>query len=133
MSLATFVLVAGTNADPPDVDEPAPPATAQHTRTEDRETERLDVEPTEADRTTAGNTGTDPHSAAPPPPLSPETAAATQYDKDQFPTEDVYGNIDHAGLRLITCGGVFDRTNSSYEDNIVIYARLVTSHATPDR
>jgi hypothetical protein len=48
-----------------------------------------------------------------------------RYPKDQFPTEAVYGDIDHAGLRLITCGGDFDDSANSYVDNIVAYARLV--------
>jgi len=46
------------------------------------------------------------------------------YPKNQFPTKDVYGNIDHAGLRLITCGGTFDPDKGSYESNIVVYASL---------
>lgn len=50
-----------------------------------------------------------------------------QYPKNEFPTEAVYGNIDRAGLRLITCGGVFDRSADSYLDNIVVYASLVGS------
>jgi sortase (surface protein transpeptidase) len=50
------------------------------------------------------------------------------YPKDQFPTKDVYGNIDHAGLRLITCGGTFDPAKGSYESNIVVYASLASSH-----
>ena len=48
-----------------------------------------------------------------------------QYDKDAFPSELVYGDLDHAGLRLITCGGSFDRSARSYEDNIVVFANLV--------
>ncbi len=52
------------------------------------------------------------------------------YPKDQFPTLAVYGNIDHAGLRLITCGGTFDPSKRSYESNIVAYATLVSSHPT---
>ncbi|MGH4010187.1 MAG: class F sortase [Pseudonocardiaceae bacterium] len=48
-----------------------------------------------------------------------------QYPKHEFPNDAVYGNIDHAGLRLITCGGDFDEQARSYEDNIVAYARLV--------
>lgn len=47
-----------------------------------------------------------------------------RYSKDEFPTERVYGNLDHAGLRLITCGGDFDDTSGHYEDNIVVFARL---------
>ncbi len=50
------------------------------------------------------------------------------YPKAQFPTFEVYGNIDHAGLRLITCGGVFDPGKRSYENNIVVYASLASSH-----
>ena len=48
-----------------------------------------------------------------------------QFQKDQFPTTLVYGNIDHAGLRLITCGGSFNRATGHYEDNIVAFADLV--------
>lgn len=48
-----------------------------------------------------------------------------QYPKDAFPTEAVYGDLDHAGLRLITCGGVFDRSADSYTDNVVVFADLV--------
>jgi hypothetical protein len=47
------------------------------------------------------------------------------FDKNAFPTLQVYGNIDHAGLRLITCGGVFDATTRNYESNIVAFASLV--------
>jgi hypothetical protein len=42
--------------------------------------------------------------------------------KSRFPTQRVYGPLDHAGLRLVTCGGSFDRTKRSYQDNIVVYA-----------
>lgn len=48
-----------------------------------------------------------------------------QYPKDQFPTIEVYQNLDHAGLRLITCGGSYDERSKSYRDNIVAYASLV--------
>jgi hypothetical protein len=50
-----------------------------------------------------------------------------RFPKDQFPTAAVYGNIDHAGLRLITCGGSFDPAARSYLDNIVVFADLVGS------
>jgi len=48
-----------------------------------------------------------------------------EFPKDEFPTDAVYGNIDHAGLRLITCGGEFDRQARSYTDNIIVFADLV--------
>ena len=44
------------------------------------------------------------------------------YLKDQFPTEDVYGPVPDAELRLITCGGAFDPATSHYLSNIVVYA-----------
>jgi len=34
--------------------------------------------------------------------------AIDSYPKDLFPTEAVYGPVNYAGLRLITCGGAFD-------------------------
>jgi hypothetical protein len=49
-----------------------------------------------------------------------------QVPKDEFPQEAVYGNSDEPQLRLITCGGVFDHAEHSYEDNIVVYANLVS-------
>lgn len=50
------------------------------------------------------------------------------YPKNHFPTIDVYGNTDHAALRLITCGGKFDLSTRNYESNIVAYASLISSH-----
>ncbi|MET7991685.1 class F sortase [Amycolatopsis sp. NPDC005232] len=50
----------------------------------------------------------------------------TQVPKDQFPQDAVYGNSTKPELRLITCGGVFDHAEHSYEDNIVVYANLAT-------
>jgi len=47
------------------------------------------------------------------------------FPKEAFPTDAVYGNLDHPGLRLITCGGSFDRAARSYVDNIVAFADLV--------
>jgi len=50
-----------------------------------------------------------------------------QFPKDHFPTKLVYGNIDHAGLRLITCGGSFNSQTGHYEGNIVVFADLIAS------
>lgn len=50
-----------------------------------------------------------------------------QFPKGAFPTDAVYADIDHSGLRLITCGGSFDRQARSYSDNIVVFAALVGS------
>jgi len=50
------------------------------------------------------------------------------YDKSSFPTRMVFGPIDHAGLRLITCGGAYERSVSRYRGNVVAFARLLSSH-----
>ncbi|MEV0144642.1 MULTISPECIES: class F sortase [unclassified Nonomuraea] len=47
-----------------------------------------------------------------------------QVGKNAFPTSRVYGNTANAQLRLITCGGVFNKTAHSYTDNIIVYATL---------
>ncbi|MFC3735891.1 class F sortase [Paractinoplanes deccanensis] len=44
------------------------------------------------------------------------------YPKAGFPTDEVYGPTPDRQLRLITCGGVFDRSLRSYRDNLVVYA-----------
>lgn len=45
-----------------------------------------------------------------------------RFDKDAFPTDRVYGATAGPTLRLVTCGGAFDRTTRSYEDNVVVFA-----------
>jgi sortase (surface protein transpeptidase) len=46
-----------------------------------------------------------------------------RFSKSEFPTQAVYGAIDHAGLRLITCGGTYDESEHRYLDNVVVFAR----------
>ncbi|NUT48221.1 MAG: class F sortase [Saccharothrix sp.] len=47
-----------------------------------------------------------------------------QHPKDRFPTRTVYGPVESPELRLVTCGGRFDRTTGSYRDNLVVYAEM---------
>ncbi|MDP9429439.1 MAG: class F sortase [Actinomycetota bacterium] len=47
-----------------------------------------------------------------------------RYPKSEFPTEAVYGPTPRAELRLVTCGGDFDRSRRSYVDNVVVTAVL---------
>ncbi|MFD4562394.1 class F sortase [Streptomyces sp. NPDC058469] len=42
--------------------------------------------------------------------------------KADFPSDEVYGNVDRPELRLITCGGT--RTGSGYLDNVIVFATL---------
>ena len=51
--------------------------------------------------------------------------ALKQFDQANFPTQEVYGNIGYAGLRLITCGGTFNTATGHYSENTVVYASLV--------
>ncbi|MGY2080743.1 class F sortase [Modestobacter sp. SYSU DS0657] len=44
------------------------------------------------------------------------------YPKTDFATAEVYGPTADPQLRLITCGGEFDRDRRSYTDNVVVYA-----------
>ena len=53
--------------------------------------------------------------------------ALQEYSQDNFGTQEVYGAIDHPGLRLITCGGSFDRATGHYTKNTVIFASIVKS------
>lgn len=45
------------------------------------------------------------------------------FDKDAFPTRDVYGSTDRAELRLITCSGQYD-DEDGYLSNTVVFAHL---------
>jgi hypothetical protein len=51
--------------------------------------------------------------------------AVRSYPKDAFPQLEVYGDTPGPELRLITCGGDFDRAAHSYRDNTVVFARLI--------
>jgi hypothetical protein len=44
--------------------------------------------------------------------------------KTAFPTAEVYGAVAAPELRLITCGGAFDRRTGHYVDDVVVFARL---------
>ena len=47
------------------------------------------------------------------------------YPKDAFPTAAVYADTADPELRLITCGGDFDRATGHYVDNTVVFAVMV--------
>lgn len=55
--------------------------------------------------------------------------AVREVPKAQFPTEAVYAPTARPELRLITCGGRFDRAARNYEDNVVVDA-VATDTAT---
>lgn len=47
-----------------------------------------------------------------------------QVAKVDFSAQKVYGDTAAPELRLITCGGEFDRQRRSYRDNVIVYAAL---------
>lgn len=48
-----------------------------------------------------------------------------RYPKAQFPTQLVYGSAtSRAEIRLITCGGAYDRTTGHYVDNVIAFGHL---------
>ena len=57
-----------------------------------------------------------------------EVTRVERYPKSAFPTDVVFGAIDHAGLRLITCGGDYEQAAHRYTDNVVAFARLTGWH-----
>jgi len=60
-----------------------------------------------------------------------EVEGLRQFPKDKLPVDAVFGPTAEPTLRLITCGGSFDRSQQTYRDNIVAFARLVPTVITP--
>ncbi|WP_441246206.1 class F sortase [Kitasatospora sp. McL0602] len=49
------------------------------------------------------------------------------FPKNAFPDAQVYGDTPDAQLRLITCGGAYDKKLKDYTDNVVVFAHLQSS------
>jgi hypothetical protein len=47
-----------------------------------------------------------------------------EFDKDEFPSVDVYFPTVRPTLRLITCGGDYVRSDGGYQSNVVVFASL---------
>jgi Sortase domain len=56
-----------------------------------------------------------------------------EYAKSRFPARAVYDVSNYAGLRLITCGGVFDYTTRHYLSSTVVFASLMSSRVSSRR
>ncbi|MGI5045198.1 class F sortase [Streptomyces sp. JAC25] len=48
------------------------------------------------------------------------------FSKADFPDDRVYADKGTAQLRLITCGGLYDKKKKDYEDNVVVFAHLAS-------
>ncbi len=51
-----------------------------------------------------------------------EVVTVSQHPKADFPSHAVYGPVSGSALRLVTCGGAFDRASRHYLDNVIVYA-----------
>ncbi|MES9539056.1 class F sortase [Actinomadura sp. NPDC000600] len=50
-----------------------------------------------------------------------------RFGKNRFPTRRVYSDPGYPAIRLITCGGRFDRATGHYVDNVIAFGHLVRS------
>jgi hypothetical protein len=50
-----------------------------------------------------------------------------EYAKDKYPANTIYAPANYAALRLITCGGGFDRATGRYLSSVVVFASLASS------
>jgi hypothetical protein len=66
-------------------------------------------------------------------PVTFEVRLVRTYSKRSFPTELVYVGDGRPSLRLITCGGAFDRRTGHYLSNTVVFAAEQKPKATPVR
>jgi sortase (surface protein transpeptidase) len=47
-----------------------------------------------------------------------------RHPKEALPVERIWSPATRPVLRLITCGGGFDRSTGHYRDNVIVYANL---------
>ena len=45
--------------------------------------------------------------------------------KTEFPTKRIWNDTQEPVIRLITCGGDFDRSAGNYLSNVIVYGHLV--------
>ena len=53
-----------------------------------------------------------------------------RYNRNAFPTQQVYGDIDFSGIRLITCSGTYNQETQEYDRVLVVYGTLVDNDGT---
>ncbi|MEU1214488.1 class F sortase [Streptomyces sp. NPDC005791] len=59
--------------------------------------------------------------------VSFEVDEVETFSKADFPDERVYADTGKAQLRLITCGGEYNKKKKDYEDNVVVFAHLASA------
>lgn len=58
-----------------------------------------------------------------------EVTRIGSFPKDSFPTDAVYSQPDNSQLRLITCGGDYDKASNRYLSNVIVWAEIVSHTA----
>ncbi len=53
-----------------------------------------------------------------------EVSKTEVVEQGDFPGAKVYGTIPYAGVRLITCTGIYDRDAQRYSHNFIVYGEL---------
>jgi sortase (surface protein transpeptidase) len=53
-----------------------------------------------------------------------------RHEQAGFPTVKVYSDLPYAGLRLITCTGVYDHGSLRYSHNLIVFAKLVATSSS---
>lgn len=49
----------------------------------------------------------------------------SKFSQDNFPTQAVYSPVSFAGIRLITCSGVWNKKTGHYSDNLVVFGSKI--------
>jgi sortase (surface protein transpeptidase) len=49
----------------------------------------------------------------------------SQFSQNNFPTKAIYGSVPYAGIRLITCSGVWDKQAGHYSQNLVVFGKEI--------
>ncbi|MFE4974836.1 class F sortase [Kitasatospora sp. NPDC056651] len=50
------------------------------------------------------------------------------FPRSTFPADLVYAPTAAAELRIVTCGGAYDRAHHEYSDNVILFAHLTGAH-----
>ncbi|WP_373894706.1 sortase domain-containing protein [Virgibacillus natechei] len=53
------------------------------------------------------------------------------YPRDAAPIEEIFGSTDGRSLNLITCTGVFDQSEGTHEERLVVYTELKEEKSDP--
>ncbi|MFJ8074076.1 class F sortase [Streptomyces sp. NPDC096176] len=56
-----------------------------------------------------------------------EVDEVDNFSKSNFPDDRVYADTAEPQLRLITCGGEYDKKAKDYEENVVVFAHLASA------